>query len=39
MRNIYVLIAKVEKEVVFLFALVFLLADSREDPVGAEMRR
>ena len=39
MRNTYVLIAKVEKEVVFLLALVFLLEDSRKDPVGAEMRR
>ena len=38
MRNTYVLIAKVEEEVVFLLALVFLLADSREDPVGAEVR-
>ena len=39
MRNTYVLTAKVEEEVVFLLALVFLLADSREDHVGAELRR
>ena len=39
MRNTYVLTAKVEEKVVFLLALVFLLADSREDPVGVELRR
>ena len=39
MRNTYVLTAKVEEKVVFLLALVFLLADSKEDPVGAELRR
>ena len=37
MRNTHVLTAKVEEEVVFLLALVFLLPDSREDPVGAEL--
>ena len=38
-RNLSLSKAGVEEEVVFLLALVFLLVDSREDPIGAEVRR